>query len=274
MQTKNSHIQGILLTLLATFCWGAGTVLTKFALKNAQDGPTFFFVQLSSACLFMFFISLKYFKSRQGEIKYAWLGLLEPGLAYSLGVLGLYHASASQAAVVQALESLMIVGVSFVFWQDKTSLRVLLLGCIAIIGVSLVVMTDNSFDGLNIGIVWIALGTLVAAFYVTLSSKVIANNYNPFLLIFWQLFVATVFCGIFLLLYNPKFDIESELNIPIIASGIVTYALSFVLYLQGMRYISVSLSAFLLCLTPIFGVTLSLIFLGEQLTPINWMGFF
>ncbi len=58
-----------------------------------------------------------------------------------------------------------------------------------------------------------------------------------------------------------------------LSSGVITYFLSFVLYIHGMQSVPVHISAFLLNLTPVFGITLSMIILGEGLTYLSGVGF-
>jgi drug/metabolite transporter (DMT)-like permease len=49
-------------------------------------------------------------------------------------------------------------------------------------------------------------------------------------------------------------------------SGMMQYALAFVLYLTALRYVSAGKSALFLLLIPVFGVVSAMLFLGETLT--------
>ncbi|MFZ8263750.1 EamA family transporter, partial [Staphylococcus aureus] len=50
--------------------------------------------------------------SGRDRLRVAWLGLLEPGIAYMLGLWGLAGAGAGDATLIQSSEGLMIVAVS------------------------------------------------------------------------------------------------------------------------------------------------------------------
>ena len=56
------------------------------------------------------------------------------------------------------------------------------------------------------------------------------------------------------------------------ASGIVQYALAFRFYLTGLRALPVTTAAAFLTLTPVFGVTGAILFLGETLTLLQGLG--
>ncbi|MBN3816835.1 EamA family transporter [Paraburkholderia sp. Se-20369] len=65
----------------------------------------------------------------------------------------------------------------------------------------------------------------------------------------------------------------AQFNAYSLSSGALSYGLSFYVYLRGMRYIPTSLSAILLCLTPIFGASMSVLFLFESISLQNLFGF-
>ena len=265
---------GLILTTLATLCWGGGTVLSKYAIADGHEGMPLFLVQLLAALLFVLLCCATRLRGSRREAGHGWLGLLEPGLAYGLGIIGLKSASATQAVVIQALEGFMIVAVAFLLFRQRVSRRVLLCGAVAVPGVLLV--NSGELGGnmlqLNPGLVWIALGTLVAALYVVLTERLIHDQQQPFLLVFWQLLAATLAVAAIVWLNGDLPQLSAHVTPLVCASGIVTYALSFILYLYGMRYIPVSVSAFLLCLTPVFGVALSVLLLGERLSVGNGAG--
>jgi drug/metabolite transporter (DMT)-like permease len=55
-------------------------------------------------------------------------------------------------------------------------------------------------------------------------------------------------------------------------SGVLYYALAFWLYIRGLKKVPASLAGFFINLLPVFGVSAAYIFLGERLTPIQWVG--
>ena len=89
----------VLLLVAATACWGTGTVVTKGVLNDVKPLPLLT-IQLLASCVFLFLISLvPLARRRRGQFagitqsRPKWrltaLGVLNPGLAYALGLLGL-----------------------------------------------------------------------------------------------------------------------------------------------------------------------------------------
>ncbi len=52
------------------------------------------------------------------------------------------------------------------------------------------------------------------------------------------------------------------------------FVLSWVLFFEGSRIIGITRASLLACIEPLFAALLALIFLGQQLTLIEWFGFF
>lgn len=269
---------GIVLTVMATMCWGLATVLSKLAVSTTSNGTLLFFHQLLSATIVCGLFASRRIRWGNKELRFAWLGFLEPGLAYALGLYGLTSATAIQAVIIQATEGFMIIGVAFLLFRKRTPIRVLAYGCAAIVGVILVCTPSGTLSSdisvsADWGVVWIALGTLAAAFYVSFTSSLVDDDCDPVLLIFWQLVTATATVAMLALFSGQGSELSSIPSPLAIVSGVVTYFLSFALYIYGMRSVPLHTSAFLLNLTPLFGVIFSLVILGESLTYLSGAGF-
>src|SRR5277367_3722499 len=85
--------------LLATLCWGGGMTLTKLALVHIEPSPLLV-VQLLASIAFLVcmapLLRVRLLPPRSLSKRW-WLGILEPGLAYFLGLEGLKRISASEA---------------------------------------------------------------------------------------------------------------------------------------------------------------------------------
>lgn len=274
MKSHSEEHKGIALTVMATLCWGGGIVLSKISLNGANEN-SLFLIQLLCAWISVLLVTLAGRKLSLREWRHGWLGILEPGIAFYLGLIGLAQTSAVNATILQSLEGLMIIGFSFVFFKGKVSSRTLLWGALSTIGAVLVTTRQSILMGVsvNTGDCLVLLGTIFAAVYVTLSSRVVGERNSAESLLFWQL----SYCVVAIVAYQAvrgELSVHlSQINIYAVSSGALTYGLSFYFYLWGMKYIPTSLSAILLCLTPIFGVLLSVAFLSESVTQQNMLGF-
>lgn len=274
MKSYTDERKGILLTIVATLCWGGGMVLSKRSLSSADEN-SLFVVQLISAWTCILVVTLIGGKLSLREWRYGWLGILEPGIAFYLVLVGLGRTSAINATILQSMEGLMIIGLSFLFFRGRASSRTLFWGAISTIGAVLVTTKDNIFTGVSInsGDSLVLLGTLFAAIYVTLSSRIVGEKNHAESLLFWQLSCCTIVVIGYLML-RGEFSLHiDQFNVFSVSSGALAYGMSFYFYLLGMKYIPTSLSAILLCLTPIFGVFFSVLFISETINAQNIMGF-
>ena len=105
------------------------------------------------------------------------------------------------------------------------------------------------------------------------SARIVGDKNSAESLLFWQLSYCTVLVIGYLML-RGEFSLHiAQFNIYAVSSGVLAYGMSFYFYLLGMKYIPTSLSAILLCLTPIFGVIFSVLFLSETINIQNIVGF-
>ena len=121
------------------------------------------------------------------------------------------------------------------------------------------------------GDVLVLVGTLFAVFYALLSKRQIATVHPVQLTTSQQTIglITTVLCFGGLSLLDPVYAVSAA-NIPLpfwllaIGSGIMQYALAFLLYLIALQTVPASQAAFYLTLIPVFGVTSAVLVIGEQ----------
>lgn len=89
----------------ATACWGVGTVVTKQVLDDVPP-LTLLPIQLTASCLFLL-TALRVRRERvvwtPQTARLTAFGVLNPGLAYALGLLGLASISASMSVLLWPL---------------------------------------------------------------------------------------------------------------------------------------------------------------------------
>ena len=150
-----SHGQrGSAMLVSAAACWGAGTVITKRALGEVPP-LTLLPIQLLISSVVLLgaakVVRLRLvWSSNLGRL--AALGALNPARAYSLGLLGLSHLSASMSVLLWALEPVFIVILAHVLLGEVLTPRVRLAISLAICGVLLAVYQPGT-NGSILGVV-------------------------------------------------------------------------------------------------------------------------
>jgi drug/metabolite transporter (DMT)-like permease len=277
--TTQRPFLGITTATLAALCWGSATVMSKGALDQVPP-IALFVIQLASSLAFLWTLLLVR-GVRTGAIRdafrIAWLGLLEPGIAFVLALIGLAYTKAGIATLIASSEAPMIAALSALLLRERLSARFFALSAIALAGLTLASGIRDATSGGLLGDSLIALGTLVAAVYVVLSSRVIVER-DPVLVVACQQLVA----GILALALLP-IEIVQQHGVALghlptstwalaVGSGIVQYALAFAFYLAAMRSITASLAGTFLYLTPVVGLAGAVIFLDEKFTVLQLVG--
>lgn len=275
---RGNHI-GIILAVLAALCWGMATVMSKGALSSFPP-LALLTIQLAASVVFLW-TSLMLRRVtlpgwREGW-RLAWLGLLEPWLAYIFGLIGLSTTGASSATLISASESVMIAALAAVLLKERITLRFAALSAVAICGLVLAVGVKDVASDALLGDVFILAGTAAAALYVVLSSRA-ASRHDPVLVVACQHSLALLLSVPLVVFELTSRDfgggaaISPSLWALAIASGVVQNALAFSFYLGAMRFISTSLTGAFLALAPIVALSGAALFLGESVTLMQLAG--
>lgn len=273
----------MMMALSYAFCWGVGLTLTKIALSEIRPA-TLLVIQLIASVSFLAIAC--YCQNRQlpfswSNLKQGFAGIFEPALAYMVGTFGVEITTASKATLIGSSEVILTVLFAAVFLGERLTRIKLLLAGISFIGVCLLILRDA--QGANYtsvsGDLLVLLGTLFAVFYVLLSKQQIASS-DPLQLTASQQFVGlivTVLCFSVLSVLNSNYEVNAaHISLPFwllaVGSGIMQYALAFLLYLTALQNLPVSHAAFYVALIPVFGVTSAIAIIGERPSLIQWAG--
>ena len=255
-------------------CWGVATAMTKGALD--QLPPLALLTAQLGASIALLWTAvlvgrLPLVVNRDARLA-ALGGLLEPGMAYALGIAGLALTSASSASLIGTTEPLLVVALAFALFRVRTGWRQLAAIMVAVAGIALVGEADaESLRGGLAGNGLVVLATVFAALYVVTTSR-LAVAAAPVLLAALQQTVGFLFVGVLLLaaLASGFEEIEAAPTLPgwllIAGSGIVQYALAFWFYLTALRHLAVGTAALFLALIPVFGIGAATTLLGEALS--------
>lgn len=273
----------VLAAILSAACWGSATVMSKGVLDHMPP-MSLLAIQLTASItvLWLAVIVLRSGLRFDRPTRRASLsGLLEPGLAYTFGIIGLALTTASNAALIGAAEPLLILLLAWLFLKERIGGRILLLAAVATLGLVLVVVPDAA--GLTGeaslgGDILILAGTFFAALYV-IATRRLVSTMEPLPLSALQQSVGLVWTlgvlVIALLAGLATLGLDG-LPLPVLllaaASGVIQYALAFWLYLLALQSLPANIAGFYLTLIPVFGIAAAFVFLGEALSGPQWIG--
>jgi drug/metabolite transporter (DMT)-like permease len=258
-----------LLLIATTAIWGASFVVVKGALAGSTP-LAFVAVRFGLAALIMTpFVDLKRPLPRS-ELSSALLltGLLAAGFATQ--AVGLVHTTPARSAFVVALSSVIAPAVAFVALRQRQRPTVLMALTIAAAG--LYFLTAPETGGLNRGDMW----TLVTAFVFGAQIVAVAEFAGRFdrrRLVWLQLIGTTLTvaaCAV--LLERPELTWSWELAAALAYTAVFATALAFVWQMRAQREMSSARAALIFCFEPVFAALASWIWIGERLTPTQWLG--
>ena len=271
-------VRPVLMLVGATACWGLGTVISKHAL-NTVEPFLLLAAQLLASTLFLFVV----IHIRRLHITWtpelrrlAALGVLNPGLAYALGLLGLTSISASMSVLIWATEPVLIVLLAAIVLREHISPGMLAALAMAVLGVLLVVYEPGA-SGAASGILLTTGAVGACAIYTVAARRLLADDASLVVAAVQQ---ATALLFAILLLavaeiVRPQDDSFASVGamtwVWAALSGLLYYGVAFWLYLSGLAKVSASVAGSFIPLTPVFGVAGALM-IGEQLAGRQWFG--
>jgi probable blue pigment (indigoidine) exporter len=265
--------------ILAATCWGVGTVISKAAL--AEFPPlTLLAVQLGSSLVVLALL----LRAQRSPLlagappRLSRLGLLNPGIAYALSLLGLVTITASLSVMLWALEPLLIVALAAVVLRERITPAFVILSLVAVAGMVVVLWDPGATGGELIGVALTVAGVVCCAIYSVLTRKFIPDAKETGQVAFSQQAYAlglalVLVVGVIVLVGSPVPATLTPLGLAsAIGSGVLYYAGAYWFYLGALRHTPASLAAVSFYLIPVVGLAASAMILGERLAPHQWLG--
>lgn len=267
----------LLALTLAAASWGLGTVISKRALVEIPP-LTLLPIQLAASLAVLAILMRRRGMSIGGSPAILGrLGILNPGLAYTLGLVGLGSITASLSVLLWATEPLMILVLATWLLRERAGPVVGVLSLVAVAGLVLLVY-DPSTTGQSAGVALTLAGVACCATYTIVARRWIATSDSTAQVIFAQQAHALVFA---LLVLAGAGILGGEVRptgisavglLSAVTSGVLYYAAAYWLYLTALRGAPASLAAISFYLIPVFGVAGGILLLGEDLDPRQWAG--
>ena len=262
--------------LLASFLWGTSFIAGKFAYETLDPALVVLF-RLIIAGVILFPITLRFIKENsKSDVdwkKIALLGFLTYPATFLLQFIGLQYTSVSSAATMIGIEPLMVILVGQLFFKEKASLTIWLLGIIVFIGVFLLVGLSDSEEISLIGCLLVLASTIVVALWLRLSKSVL-GNLNPKVYTALSLQLGILIGLPFMLLlvkdWNINFSYSSIIALLYLGIGCSLFANW--AWNKGLSETETNKSGIFLALEPVFGVLFSIILLNDSLSITSWVG--
>ena len=219
---------------------------------------------------------------RSDLLRLSWPGLIQPGVANLLLLLGLSLTNTIVFSFLNALETPLGLLFAHLLLGERLKRPVMVLASLAIFGAVLVALNgpDNGQPNTVQGLLLVLSGTAFAALYGAVSqSAVSARTSNPLLLVALQqtlAFAAVLITWVLVALPRGEphlFGAPSAATWGLAAlAGVFQYALPFWLFLLALRSLSVSNLTLMFTLGPVFVSCGAFLFLGEHLSAFQGYG--
>jgi drug/metabolite transporter (DMT)-like permease len=274
----SSSYRHVLLLVAATACWGCGTVLSKQVLDRGVAPLTLLAVELTASALLLLFATLLSgvrVTSSPAMVKLAVLGILNPGLAYALGLLGLARITASMSVLLWATEPILIMLLAVLVLRERIAPATAMAVAVAMVGVLLVIYRPGA-SGDAIGVALTVAAVAACAFYAVLTRRLLLDDSSLAVVLVQQvsaLCFAVVVAGIASAMGAADLGMPEDLATWALAaaSGMVYYGFAFWLFVGGLRGVPASVAGSFLPLIPVFGLAAAYV-LGDRFIDRQWVG--
>ena len=270
--------------IVAAACWGLGTVASKRAVEELP-ALGLLAIQLASSVIVLA-VALRLRPTLRSDAPpsdsstaraLARLGLLNPGLAYLLGLLGLASISASLSVLLWTMEPIMILLLATVFLRERVGPSFVVLSGLAGLGLVLVLYEPGSTGSLQ-GILLTLTGIACCAAYTILARRWLGEADAAAPIVLTQQTHALAFALLAAVVVGVAGGVVLPAQVSLlgwasaIGSGILYYGVAYWCYLTALRRLPASRAAASFYLIPVFGVGGATFLLGERLEPAQWLG--
>lgn len=265
--------------VLASACWGVGTVISKAALDEVPP-LTLLPIQLSASLAVLAVLMRRQGISvrSHGSPLLGRLGLLNPGIAYALSLLGLTTITASLSVLLWALEPLMILVLAAWFLHERITPTFIVLSMLAVAGMVVIVYDPASSSGQLIGVALTLAGIACCAVYSVVTRRWIPGAQETSQVVLSQQAHALGLALVVVLIVGlVGGQVVPTALTPLglasaVGSGALYYAGAYWFYLGALRRVPASFAAVSFYLIPIVGVAAGALLLGERLDLRQWVG--
>ncbi|MFI5255389.1 MAG: DMT family transporter [Candidatus Limnocylindrales bacterium] len=263
---------------LAAASWGAGTAISKRAV--AEIPPlTLLPIQLAVSVTVLVLLMRGRGENLNPAARSSLLGrlgLLNPGLAYSLSLLGLVSITASLSVLLWAVEPVMILVLAAAFLGERGGRALVGLSAVAVTGMVLV-LYDPASAGQWPGVLLTLAGVACCAAYTVVARRFLPAAESTMGVVVVQQVYALALALVVLVaigllggrVWPDGLTVVGAVSV--VGSGVFYYGLAYWFYLSALRHVPASVAAVSFYLIPVFGIAAGA-GLGERLDLRQWIG--
>ena len=267
--------------LLSSLSWGFGISAVKHALGYLPPAHLLLVQLVFSALVIAVLAAIE--RPPRPSARQTFLGaatgVLEFGLGYGVGTIGLYLTTASNTSLISTTESFFVLLLAWLILREPMTRVMAFCGIAAAVGLVMVVAPDMSHARLTLlsGDGLLLLQYFCGGLYAIVSRRIVAGI-APLILCAIQFAAGSLFVIVLVMSAQALGFIGGWPAMTATAltwafiSGMLQFALPFWLHLVALRHMPASIFSFFLALVPVFGVVGAMLFLGERLSAIQIVG--
>jgi drug/metabolite transporter (DMT)-like permease len=278
MKVKLSAIDFLLLCMV--FFWGANITVIKVALRHLHPA-VFNCCRFIIASAIMLILYRKVFADpvdKKELFRLLLLGILGNTIYQFLFIGGVNYTHVSHASILLGTSPIFTASLSSFLGHEKIGPKLWFGILLSFCGIILIVFGAGNFQTLSLrtalGDLFVVLASLMWSIYTTFSRKIV-NEYSWQHYIVYTLLFGTMFLVPFSLPYFFKQD-WSVVGIydwgAILYSALLALVFGYSVWYYSVRRIGSTRTAVYGNLTPVAGVSVGMIFLGDRLTLLQWVG--
>ena len=261
--------------LIALFLWSSSFVAGKYT-YSMLDPVLMVQMRLIIASFIVFPMFVRVWKRVPKTVRPQvwWLGFLNYPAIFLLQFIGLSHTSASSASTMLGLEPFLVVLIGHFFFGDKAKTHHWIFGLVAFLGVVLLIYGGEETGNISLfgcslvllaGIVFAACLRWTQRIIVQLTAQVYTTS---------SIVLGTVTCLPFTLWFTQSWEIHwNWLGLAgLLYIGIGCSWLAYYLWNKGINSVDSNLAGILVSLEPVFAIMLAVLLLGENISPLSWLG--
>ena len=261
--------------LIALFLWSSSFVAGKYT-YSMLDPVLMVQMRLIIASFIVFPMFVRVWKRVPKTVRPQvwWLGFLNYPAIFLLQFIGLSHTSASSASTMLGLEPFLAVLIGHFFFGDKAKTHHWIFGLVAFLGVVLLIYGGEETGNISLfgcslvllaGIVFAACLRWTQRIIVQLTAQVYTTS---------SIVLGTITCLPFTLWLTQSWEIHwNWLGLAgLLYIGIGCSWLAYYLWNKGINSVDSNLAGILVSLEPVFAIILAVLLLGENISPLSWLG--